>query len=173
MNVYSCHEGEVVNEHTEFIIPTITTDGRITFLSAGKAADLLKIHQQVSEGFTPMIGQLSSRGISDISIGNFAVAGTAFHLPDVPEIMCIVIRTLVFPKPVPELEQIYSLLKTYCEVSGTAEEQSTRTKIQSYFTGELQKKWINDVISGWKKELKWGKIIDTEIKEIKKRKAKH
>lgn len=173
VNVYSFRETEVVNEDTEFIIPTITTDGRISFLSAGKANDLRKLWQGVSEKFAQKMGQLFSEGISDIHIGNFAVVGVAFHLPDVSDMRFIVFETLVFTKPLPELERIYSSLKMYCEVGGTNRERSIRSQIQSYFAQELQKKWINEVIKGWKQRLNWGKIVDAEIKEIKRRKVKH
>ena len=173
VNVYSFRETEVVNEDTEFIVPTITTEGRISFLSAGKANDLPKLWQGVSDKFAPKMGQLFSEGISNIHIGNFAVVGVAFHLPDVSDMRFIVFETLVFPKPLPELERIYSSLKIYCEVGGTIRERPIRSQIQSYFAQELQKKWINEVITGWKQRLNWGKIVDAEIKEIKRGKAKY
>jgi hypothetical protein len=162
VNVYSCHLEGVVTENTEFIIPALTTDGRISFLSAGKNNDLRKLQQLVSARFAPMVGQLSSMGVSGISIGNFTVVGVAFHLPDVPDMSYLVFRTLVFPKPLPELEQIYSLLKAY-----SVGEENTRIQIQSYFRTDLQKKWINDVIAVWKQKMNWTDIVDTEIRETK------
>ena len=63
---------------------------------------------------------------------------------------------------------MYALLKECCEVGGKVGEETARLNIQSYFTAESQKKWINNVIKGWKQRLNWGKIVDTKIKEIMK-----
>lgn len=167
VNVYSFRMTEAINEDTEFIIPTITTDGRITFLSAGNADELRKLYQGISEKFAKEMGQFSLKGITDIRIGNFAVAGVAFHLPDVSDVRFIVFETLIFPNPLPELEHIYSSLKLYCEAGGTEHEQTTKSQIQSYFTQEVPKKWINDVIAGWKQRLNWENVVDNQIKELK------
>jgi hypothetical protein len=172
INVYSYYEDKVISENTDFIVPTITVDGRITSLRIGKASDIDKLRHEVSLSLTRYIEQLYSNNTTNISTGNFAVVGTTFHLPDEPKIHSAIFRTLSFSKPLPELEQIYSSLKSYCEVGGTAREQAVRLQIESNYTTDLQKKWINDFITGWKQKLNWTELIDVEIREMRNRSSK-
>jgi hypothetical protein len=172
VDVYSVYEKKPFNTDTNILVPTITTDGRITFLLVGNTVDLNKIRQGIAMSFAKYLEQLCASGVKDISLGNFAVVGTALHLPEAPNIKCTIFKTLVFPKRLPELEQVYSALKGYCDVGGTVKEASTRLQIQSYFTQELPKKWINDVITGWKQMLNWNDTVDVAIKAMEQRKAK-
>ena len=158
--VYSCYLEKTVDENTDYFIPTITTDGRISFLPGGKADDLGKLQQAVSARFASVKGQFFPKDIHDISVGNFAVVGVALHLPNTPDMKYIIFETLVFPKPLPELAQIYALLKAY-----TAGDAETRTQIESFFAQEQPKNWINGVIEGWKQRLDWEKYVDNGIEK--------
>jgi len=164
IEIYTVHEGETINKDTDFIAPVITTDGNIVFLPIGKENALLGLQTEIRNIATK---QLRAENISDVSVGSFAVVGTSFHLPDTPNISCNVYRVLVYQKLLPEFGQIYSYLKTYCE------KEDARPKIQSYFTQDLQKKWINNVISGLKQRLNWNALVDEAIKEAYKEADKH
>ena len=164
LQIYTVHQGEIINLETNFIAPVITTDGNIVFLPIGKENALRNLQQKKSSIAT---SQIHSNNISDISIGSFAVVGTSFHLPNAPNISCEVYRVLTYKKPIPEFINMYASLKTYCE------KQELRSKIQFYFAQDLQKKWINNVISGIKQSLKWNTIVNNAIEEAYKEADKH
>ncbi len=162
--VYSCHLEKAVDENTDYYIPAITTDGRISFLYAGKMDELSKLQQAVSARFASVKEKSFPKDIHHISIGNFAVVGVSLHLPDLPDIRSLIIfETLVFHQPLPELAHIYSLLKAY-----TVGDAETRTQIESYFAGEQPKNWISGAIEGWKQKLDWEKHVDNGIKDWKR-----
>jgi len=160
--IHSCRLEEKVNGNTDYFIPAITTDGRILLLDAGKTEDLERFQQAVSDRLSVRFASLP-KGIHDISIGNFAVVGVAFHFPDISDVRFIVFETLVFTQPLPELEQIYSLVKAH-----TAGDGVTRLQIESYFAGGQPKNWINGVIDGWRQRLDWDNYVDTQVKKWKR-----
>ncbi len=164
IEIYTVHEEEIINEDTDFIAPVITTDGNIVFLPIGKHNALLNLQQKISSIAT---SQIHSNNIYEISLGSFAVVGTSFHLPDAPNVHCEVYRVLTYKKPLPEFEHIYVSLKTYCE------NIEARPEIQSHFSQDLQKNWINNVISGLKQRLNWEEIVSNAIDEAYKEADKH
>jgi len=164
IELYTGHEEEIINKETNFIAPAITTDGNIVFLPIGKENALRNLQQRVSSIAT---SQIRANNISEISIGNFAVVGTSFHLSNAPNINCEVYRVLTYKNAIPEFANIYASLKTYCE------NMEDRSKIQSYFTQDLLKRWINDVISGIKQRLNWNTIVNNAIEEAYKEAGKY
>ncbi len=164
IEIYTVHQEEIINKQTDFFAPVITTDGNIVFLPVGKEDALRNLQQKISSIAT---SQIHSNKVSEISIGSFAVVGTSFHLPDTPNIHCEVYRVLTYQKPLPEFERLYTSLKAYCE------NIEIRPKIQSYFSQDLQKRWINNVISGLKQRLNWNSIVSNAINEAYKEADKH
>jgi hypothetical protein len=164
IEIYTVHEEEIINKETNFISPVITTDGNIVFLPIGKEDALRNLQQRISSIAT---SQIHANNISDISIGSFAVVGTSFHLPHAPNISCEVYRVLTYNKPITEFVHMYASLKTYCE------NEESRSQIQLYFSQDLQKRWINNVILGIKQRLNWNTIVSSAIDEAYKEADKH
>jgi hypothetical protein len=139
------------------LIPTLARDGHVSFAFTGTLDDFNRIQEDVSARFTRRLEELR---LHELYLTNFLVAGFTLAFPEDPNRMFLVYETLVSPKPIQELADIYNRLKSVADSKGSSE-------MESYFDDEIRKKWVNEFIAGLEHLLNWPQFVTKGREEIK------
>jgi hypothetical protein len=135
--------------HNTFVIPAVTTDGRISFLPAGE--DFPALQRAVSE-------RMKKQAPKFTGAGQVVVVATVAGLETNPENPVFVFEVLTSPSPLPELVAIYGLLKGLRQVG-----DERWSKAQDYLGTDPRKSWINGVIDIWSQRLNWAEYVNRSL----------
>jgi len=145
---------EEITESTILSLPAVTTNGRISFLSAGKVEDYNKLVAAVRD-------EVLQRPRDSASY--VCVAVSVSRLDSLSDRL-LLFKVLSSPKPSPELEQIYLLL-TNLRVKG----DDNWTKTEKYLQSEPVRSWINRFIDGLKQGLNWTQLVESAHGDFSRR----
>lgn len=135
-------------EGTIRMLPAITTNGRISLLSAGGVEDYNKLLAAVRDRVLQRPKDSASYVCVAVSVSRLDSLGESL----------LVFEVLSSPNPSPELEQIYLLL-TNLRVKG----DDNWTKTEKYLQSEPVRSWINRCIDIWKQGLNWTQLVESAL----------
>jgi len=138
---------EEITESTILSLPAVTTNGRISFLSAGKAED-----------YNRLVAEVQSR-VSHLPKDSACYVCGAVSVMD-PRISTryLIFEVRSFSAPVPELEQIFLLLTNLRTVG-----DDNWIKTEKYLQSEPGRSWINRFIDGLKQRINWTQLVESAL----------
>jgi hypothetical protein len=128
-------------------LPAVTTNGRISFLLAGKVEDYNRI---LADVHNRVLGQPKG-SVSYICVATCVAS-------NFPDEIGLVYKVRSFSGPFPELEQIYLLL-TNLRTLG----DDNWIKTEKYLQSEPVRSWINGFIDGLKQRVNWTQSVGTAL----------
>lgn len=136
-----------ITESTELLLPAVTTNGRISFFSAGKLEDYDRIVAEVRNRISHLSKDSACYVCGALSIMDPRVSGRYF-----------IFEVGSFSAPLPELEEIFLLLTN---LGRKGDENWTRA--ENYLTSEPARSWINRFIEGFKKQINWDRLVENTL----------
>jgi hypothetical protein len=145
------------NKTATCIIPTLARDGHVSFVLAGTVDNYNKIQKSLSAQFINHINRLK---LTHVDLARFCVFGFTLSFSQDPLNSILVYETSVYPVPIPELTEIYDRL-------GSIKGGLDTFELESYFSEETRKNWLNGFIENIEKSINWPEFVADSIKQYK------
>jgi hypothetical protein len=135
-------------------LPAITTNGRVSFLPIGTEEDFVRIQRQFRERIKERYPKERWPDVCTYVCAAVVLAGGA-------ESIGVIFEVWGFTEPMPELEQIYSLL---ADVGAKMERD--RTEVENFLSSKPIKSWVNALIEFLKQQTNWTEYVDKAYRQL-------
>lgn len=134
-----------------FLLPSVTSGGRISFLLAGYEEDYMKMREDVGNRVRKMPKETKCYVCVAVNL-----------MEGSPENSLLIYEIIGAPRIVPEVEDIYTRLTNLRTVGDAYWVETER-----HFQSEPAKSWITQFIEIQKQQLDWTNYVQSAIRRIK------